>query len=104
MLTGSNAIEVRKKEDNNVKEDNTPSTILSIMESEDGVPLDSSLNIPLDITADQLTIILNQLLSNKEKLNYSFFINDTEIVNSIRQDIKEISTESNLNFYLVFIN
>lgn len=61
--------------------------VLGVFESPDGAIVGPSLNIPVNITANQLQLLLNQLLENSEKLPYSFFVDDTEIATSLEADV-----------------
>ncbi|KAJ3191243.1 hypothetical protein HK101_007935 [Irineochytrium annulatum] len=55
-----------------------------------------SINLPAGTTQEQLRMLINQLLSNEDPMPYSFFVDETEIVDSIHADIivgKGVSTE-----------
>ncbi|KAJ8312936.1 hypothetical protein KUTeg_010309 [Tegillarca granosa] len=51
--------------------------------SEDGEVAGSSFDLPIDITTDKLQLICNAILKNEESVPYSFFVNDTEITESL---------------------
>lgn len=55
----------------------------------------SQLEVPLNVTLEQLQELINQLLDNGEKLPYSFFLKEEEIVASLKETIRssEMSTE-----------
>jgi len=40
--------------------------------------------VPINITTEQLHILLNQLLNNEEKRPYSFFVNEEEIIETVK--------------------
>lgn len=42
-------------------------------------PAGPQLDVPQDVTPSQLETLLNGLLTNEEKLPYSFFIEDQEL-------------------------
>lgn len=62
---------------------NTEKRILAQFKSEDGEVAGSSFDLPIDITTDKLQLICNAILKNEESVPYSFFVNDTEITESL---------------------
>ncbi len=74
-------------------------TLIIQLTTEAGEATGSPLEIPKDITGEQLTTLVNSLLNNEEKVPYSFYLNEEEIVESL-QDIvskQETSIETVLN-------
>lgn len=61
-------------------------TLIIQFRTENGEATASPLEIPKDITVEQLTTLVNSLLENEEKTPYSFFLNDDEILSSL-QDV-----------------
>eukprot|EP00656_Telonema_subtile_P008665 TRINITY_DN14044_c0_g1_i2.p1 TRINITY_DN14044_c0_g1~~TRINITY_DN14044_c0_g1_i2.p1 ORF type:complete len:543 (-),score=152.26 TRINITY_DN14044_c0_g1_i2:272-1900(-) len=47
------------------------------------------VELPLDITPAQLNVLLNELLSNEDKMPYSFHLNEAEILESLRSTVAE---------------
>ena len=47
------------------------------------------LSVPQDATVKQLTVLLNQLLDNEEKLPYSFFIDEQELASSLGEHLQK---------------
>lgn len=45
------------------------------------------LDLPQDVTVQQLETLLNGLLSNEEKLPYSFFVDDVELAQELGQHL-----------------
>ncbi len=45
------------------------------------------LDLPQNVTVTQLETLLNGLLSNEEKLPYSFFVNDVELADELGQHL-----------------
>lgn len=71
--------------------------LVAQFKSKEGELVGSSLSIPVSINVKELEILLNHLLGNDPPLPYSFFVNQTEILNSIQSDFlqtNEISIES----------
>ncbi|KAJ3094570.1 hypothetical protein HDU97_007900 [Phlyctochytrium planicorne] len=72
-------------------------TVLAQLKGPDGELSGPTVTLPTGTTVEQLNLLLNELLQNEEPLPYSFFVEQTEIVNNIHADIlvgQGISTES----------
>ncbi|KAL1921598.1 uncharacterized protein VTP21DRAFT_11314 [Calcarisporiella thermophila] len=63
--------------------------VIAQFQSRDGETAGPPLNIPADVNAEQLRLLINQLLQNEEPLPYSFYVDDTEITRSLHTDIIE---------------
>ncbi|KAJ1668855.1 ribosome assembly [Coemansia sp. RSA 1813] len=63
--------------------------ILAQFQSADGDKTGPPLSLPADITAEQLSILINKFLDNDETHPYSFYVNEKEVVKSIQKDIIE---------------
>lgn len=64
-------------------------TILTTFASAEGESVGSTMDLPLSITAEQLELLINQLLNNDEHLPYSFFVDNVEIKQNIQTDIMD---------------
>ncbi|KAJ2907609.1 ribosome assembly [Coemansia aciculifera] len=64
-------------------------TILAQFQSADGDKTGPPLSLPSDVTAEQLSILINKFLANEETHPYSFYIDSKEVVHSIQKDIIE---------------
>ncbi|KAJ2741196.1 ribosome assembly [Coemansia sp. BCRC 34301] len=64
-------------------------TILAQFQSADGDKAGPPLSLPSDVTAEQLSILINKFLENEETHPYSFYIDSKEVVHSIQKDIIE---------------
>lgn len=51
------------------------------------MPAGPQLDLPQDVTVQQLETLLNGLLSNEEKLPYSFFVDDVELAQELGQHL-----------------
>lgn len=69
--------------------------LLCRFKSETGEPLGEMMDLPLDCTIEQLTLICNAILQQEEKVPYLFFVNDTEITKSLSHtlDVANLNTE-----------
>lgn len=64
--------------------------VLSRFKSEKGEILPGGLlDLPINITIDKLQAICNALLQNEEPVPFAFYINDTEITDSLQSNINE---------------
>ena len=63
--------------------------LLAQFKSAEGESSGPPLNLPADITPDQLQLLLNTLLKNDEPLPYSFFVDEQEIVSNLQKDVIE---------------
>ncbi|KAI3646114.1 hypothetical protein MP228_009042 [Amoeboaphelidium protococcarum] len=80
----------------------TQEQILAVLQGPDGSEVGPQLNLPLDITPANLQQLLNQFLNETD--NYAFFVNDTEIKQSLRADIidkQKISSEQSLRINFI---
>ena len=80
---------------NNSQDDavRTSGSLIAHFETAEGERTGPQLDIPLDTTAGQLQLIINELLKNDEKVPYSFYIAEDEITSSLQQAIGSASTE-----------
>ncbi|GKT34567.1 Notchless protein homolog 1 [Aduncisulcus paluster] len=64
----------------------------------DGEIIGDEIDCPVSTTPDQLTTLINHLLENEDPLPYSFFIDDVEIVNQLKDtaEEKKLTTEDNI--------
>jgi len=72
------------------EEISTRKNIIAQLQNEEGQITGSQLDIPMDITAEQLAALVNDILKNEEAVPYSFFINGQEIVDGLRDAILEL--------------
>jgi ribosome assembly protein 4 len=72
-----------------------PSTIIAQFVNMDGEVLGPNIDTPLSSTRNQLEMIVNQLVGEKESVPYAFYIGDVEVTNILETVVKEqgISTE-----------
>ncbi|CAJ0845945.1 7442_t:CDS:10 [Entrophospora sp. SA101] len=61
--------------------------LLAQLKSVDGEITGPPLSLPVDITPEQLELLVNQLLNNDEHLPYSFSVDDKEITTTLFNDI-----------------
>ncbi|XP_029717781.1 protein Notchless [Aedes albopictus] len=82
-------------------EEETPQThtIQARFVSDVGVEAGPPLDLPVNVTKQQLELILNALLKNEEQTPYLFFINDDEVRDSIQQTLgtKQLDVENVLD-------
>lgn len=69
--------------------------LLCRFKSDTGEEIESTLELPSDISLEQLTKICNHLLEEDEHTPFLFFVNDKEIVKSLQDavDVATINTE-----------
>lgn len=74
-------------------------SVLARFKSETGEELGALYELGVNITVDQLTYICNNLLEQDESTEYTFFVNDQEIIKSLDSvlDINKINTEEIVN-------
>eukprot|EP01117_Protostelium_nocturnum_P017554 TRINITY_DN7167_c0_g1_i1.p1 TRINITY_DN7167_c0_g1~~TRINITY_DN7167_c0_g1_i1.p1 ORF type:complete len:469 (-),score=150.45 TRINITY_DN7167_c0_g1_i1:402-1808(-) len=65
------------------------SNVIVQFKSWEGEVTGGQLELPVDATPAQLESLINHILSNEEKLPYSFFLNETEILGEINKTIQE---------------
>ena len=81
-------------------------SVIAQFESAEGERAGPQLDIPLSTTAVQLQLILNDLLRNKDKVPYSFYIGDEEAARnevgvSLAQAVGKASTEATVRIVYV---
>ncbi|KAF2075681.1 hypothetical protein CYY_002994 [Polysphondylium violaceum] len=57
------------------------------------------INIPQNITTQQLQLLINNLLNNDEELPYTFFVADQEIQNNLKHHLDSVSDETTLKIF-----
>lgn len=74
-------------------------TIQARFVSDNGEHKSSTLNLPTNVTVEQLALICNAVLENEEQINYLFFVNDVELKKSLTTtvDIATLDTENVLD-------
>lgn len=68
-------------------------SVIAQFETAEGERTGPQLDIPVDTTPSQLQLIINELLSNEEKVPYSFYIAEEEIASSLEKALGSASTE-----------
>lgn len=73
--------------------------ILCCFKSETGEVAGDMVDLPLDCTLEQLTLICNALLEQEEKVPYLFFVNDKEVTKTLNHavDVNELNSEQVLD-------
>lgn len=61
--------------------------ILCRFKSENNEILGDVLDLPLDCTVEQLTLICNALLKQEENVPYAFFVDETEITENLKKSL-----------------
>ncbi|KAJ2842177.1 ribosome assembly, partial [Coemansia brasiliensis] len=69
-------------------------TILAQFRTADGEKTGPPLSLPADVTAEQLSVLINKFLDHEEIRPYSFYIDSKEVVRSILKDIIETGVRS----------
>lgn len=74
-------------------------TIQARFVSDDGEKASTTLNLPTNVTVEQLTLICNAVLENEDAINYLFFVNDVELKKSLTStvDLATLDTENVLD-------
>eukprot|EP01103_Thecamoeba_quadrilineata_P019048 TRINITY_DN7563_c0_g1_i1.p1 TRINITY_DN7563_c0_g1~~TRINITY_DN7563_c0_g1_i1.p1 ORF type:complete len:478 (-),score=63.94 TRINITY_DN7563_c0_g1_i1:235-1668(-) len=78
--------------------DSSARHILAQFRSTTGDTTGPQLDLPVDITPEQLELLLNDLLKNEESFPYSFFVKDSEVLDSLQKvlESKPDSTEETI--------
>ncbi|CAM0142958.1 ribosome assembly [Umbelopsis sp. WA50703] len=71
--------------------------VIAQFKSIDGETTGPPLNLPVNVTPDQLEMLLNQLMNTSEDPQpYSFYVEEAEITKNLWTDMKSKSTEENI--------
>ncbi|KAI8826260.1 WD40-repeat-containing domain protein [Fimicolochytrium jonesii] len=62
-------------------------TVVAQFKSADDDTCGPPLNLPADVTPEQLALLLNNLLQNEDPLPYTFLVDDTEITADLHTDV-----------------
>jgi ribosome assembly protein 4 len=57
--------------------------------SEQGEDTGPQMEVPVDVTTDQLKELINKLLENEDETPYSFFVDEMEVVESLKDSIAQ---------------
>ncbi|KAK9702736.1 ribosome assembly [Basidiobolus ranarum] len=86
-----------------VKQDDIPQEpvghVIAQFNSAEGESTGPPLNLPADVTPEQLSVLLNQLLNNEDTMPYSFMVDGADITTNLHKDIiigQKRSTEDSL--------
>ncbi|KAJ1852831.1 ribosome assembly [Coemansia sp. RSA 1822] len=69
-------------------------TVLAQFQTADGEKTGPPLSLPANVTAEQLTVLINKFLETDEPRPYSFYIDEHEVVRSIQTDIIDAAGKS----------
>jgi len=61
--------------------------------SAEGVSAGPQIDLPLNTTQEQLQLLINDFLANEEKLPYSFFVNEEEVVSSLENVLSALQAK-----------
>jgi len=77
----------------------THTTLVVQFVTESGEPTAAPMEIPKNITPEQLQVLINTLLNNEDKLPYSFYLDEEEIIDTLQAVVtrQEKSIEGVLN-------
>ncbi|EGG24451.1 WD40 repeat-containing protein [Cavenderia fasciculata] len=81
------------------QEEQSLSVIIQFKNKDDqeSEPTGPPISVPQNITTEQLQLLINNLLKNDEELPYSFFVDENEIVKSLKNHMQGQSEETTLN-------
>eukprot|EP01040_Poterioochromonas_malhamensis_P023484 gene23484-28813_t len=71
-----------------------PSSVIVKFLSQENEFAGSPVEVPSDSSSKQLEELVNSLLENHEKLPYAFYINDIEVVGSLRDTLQSLIESS----------
>lgn len=102
---GIKANQEPRKQQKTEDEPEPAGTVIAQFETAEGERTGPQLDIPLNTTANQLQLIINQLLNNEDKVPYSFYIGDeeerNEVGTSLSQAVGKASTEATIRIVYV---
>ncbi|KAK3282636.1 hypothetical protein CYMTET_9633 [Cymbomonas tetramitiformis] len=77
-------------------EEKVEGNVIAQLVTSDGESTGPQLDLPPDLTHEQLEALLNELLTNEEKVPYAFFVNDLELTGATELSslIQDVSVES----------
>ncbi|CAM9111871.1 unnamed protein product [Ectocarpus sp. 12 AP-2014] len=77
-------------------EGGTPSSMIVQFATLEGENKGPQIDVPLGSTVLQMEELMNQLLENKDKVPYTFYVNDAEVMETLEQTVSElaVSTEA----------
>lgn len=72
------------------KEITIPSSVIVKFLNQDNEFAGSPVDIPAESTAKQLEALINSLLENSETLPYAFYVNDIEVVGTVKDTLEQL--------------
>jgi len=76
-------------------------SLIAHFETAEGERTGPQLDVPAETTAAQLQLIINQLLSNEEKVPYSFYVAEEEVTGTLADALGDASAEQTLKIVYV---
>jgi hypothetical protein len=70
------------------KKETEQKRLLCRFKSESGEVAGDMMDLPLDCTVQQLTLICNAILQQDDQVPYLFYVNDTEITHTLEKALK----------------
>ena len=73
--------------------DSIPSSIMASFLNQDGARAGPQVDLPAGSTAKQLEMLVNSLLQNESPLPYAFYVNNVEVVGSVKEALHALEVE-----------
>ena len=76
-------------------------SLIAQFETAEGERSGPQLDVPVETTSAQLSLILNQLLANDDPVPYSFYVGESEVTSALGETLGDTSTEQAIRIVYV---
>lgn len=74
-----------------------PSSVIINLVNQEKESAGPPVDVPIDVTTKQLELLVNSLIESDNPVPYAFYVNDVEVVNSLKETIEQLRADQHFS-------